>query len=122
MRIGSSRSRARRGELIDSAEDDSPYPEVRSAVANTDDPTMPVSSLRSWVIGLIWAIIIPGMNQFFFFRFPSVSVGGVCCVHISPLTYFDRLLSSDCCSASIPPCRPCVGEVHAELQDLRCLS
>ncbi|KAH9940429.1 OPT oligopeptide transporter [Epithele typhae] len=58
-------------------EDDSPYPEVRSAVANTDDPSMPVSSLRVWVIGLIWAIIIPGMNQFFFFRFPSVTVGGI---------------------------------------------
>ncbi|EMD31506.1 hypothetical protein CERSUDRAFT_119725 [Gelatoporia subvermispora B] len=58
-------------------EDDSPYPEVRSAVANTDDPTMPVSSLRVWVLGLIWAIIIPGMNQFFFFRFPSVSVSGI---------------------------------------------
>ncbi|KAI0779970.1 OPT oligopeptide transporter [Fomes fomentarius] len=58
-------------------EDDSPYPEVRSAVANTDDPTMPASSLRTWVLGLIWAIIIPGMNQFFFFRFPSVTVGGI---------------------------------------------
>ena len=58
-------------------EDDSPYPEVRSDVANTDDPTIPVNSLRVWVIGVIWAIIIPGMNQFFFFRFPSVTVGGV---------------------------------------------
>ena len=77
VRIGSSCSRARRGELIDSAEDDSPYPEVRSAVANTDDPSMPVSSLRVWVIGIIWAIIIPGMNQFFFFRLPGVTVTGV---------------------------------------------
>ncbi|OCH85567.1 OPT oligopeptide transporter [Obba rivulosa] len=58
-------------------EDDSPYPEVRSAVANTDDPSMPVSSLRVWVLGIIWAIIIPGMNQFFFFRFPSVTVSGI---------------------------------------------
>lgn len=41
------------------AEDDSPYPEVRSAVANTDDPTIPASSLRTWVLGLFWAIIIP---------------------------------------------------------------
>jgi len=32
-------------------EDDSPYPEVRSAVANTDDPNIPVSTLRAWVIG-----------------------------------------------------------------------
>ncbi|KAI1791295.1 OPT oligopeptide transporter [Ganoderma leucocontextum] len=58
-------------------EDDSPYPEVRSAVANTDDPSIPASSLRVWVLGLIWAIIIPGMNQFFFFRFPAVNVSGI---------------------------------------------
>lgn len=53
-------------------EDDSPYPEVRSAVANTDDPTMPVSTIRAWVIGLIFAILLAGLNQFFFFRYPSV--------------------------------------------------
>ncbi|KAJ7068462.1 OPT oligopeptide transporter [Mycena amicta] len=59
------------------SEDDSPYPEVRSAVANTDDPTIPSSTLRAWVLGLIWAIIIPGLNQFFFFRYPSVTVTGI---------------------------------------------
>ncbi len=58
-------------------EDDSPYPEVRSAVANTDDPDMPVNTFRAWFIGVLWALIIPGMNQFFFFRYPSVTVGGV---------------------------------------------
>jgi hypothetical protein len=58
-------------------EDDSPYPEVRSAVSNTDDPDMPCSTLRAWVIGLVWAILIPGLNQFFFFRYPAVSVGGL---------------------------------------------
>ena len=58
-------------------EDDSPYPEVRSAVANTDDPDMPVNTFRAWVIGIVWAILIPGMNQFFYFRYPSVTVGGV---------------------------------------------
>ncbi|KAF8493687.1 OPT oligopeptide transporter [Russula emetica] len=55
-------------------EDESPYPEVRCAVANTDDPTMPSSTLRAWVIGLIWAILIPGLNQFFYFRYPSVAI------------------------------------------------
>ncbi|KAF8256505.1 OPT oligopeptide transporter [Lactarius quietus] len=55
-------------------EDESPYPEVRSAVANTDDPTMPVSTFRAWVMGLLWAILIPGVNQFFFFRYPSVTI------------------------------------------------
>jgi OPT family small oligopeptide transporter len=57
-------------------EDDSPYPEVRSAVANTDDTSIPVSTFRTWVLGLFWAIIIPGLNQFFFFRYPSVTVSG----------------------------------------------
>ncbi|KAJ6515696.1 OPT oligopeptide transporter [Mycena sanguinolenta] len=59
------------------SEDDSPYPEVRSAVANTDDPSIPVSTIRAWTLGLIWAIIIPGLNQFFFFRYPSVTVTGI---------------------------------------------
>ena len=102
------------------SEDDSPYPEVRSAVANTDDPSMPVSSLRTWVLGLIWAIIIPGMNQFFFFRFPSVTVGGVrrpdqdamCCV----LTVS---LDLDCGTADLVPHRPGMGKVHAECEGLR---
>lgn len=58
-------------------EDDSPYPEVRSAVANTDDFDMPASTIRTWTLGIIWAVIIPGMNQFFFFRYPSVNVGSV---------------------------------------------
>jgi OPT family small oligopeptide transporter len=58
-------------------DDESPYPEVRSAVANTDDPDMPVTTVRTWVLGLIWAIIIPGLNQFFFFRFPGVTITGI---------------------------------------------
>jgi OPT family small oligopeptide transporter len=58
-------------------EDDSPYPEVRSAVANTDDPTIPVGTLRAWTLGLFWAIIIPGLNQFFFFRYPAVNVSSI---------------------------------------------
>jgi OPT family small oligopeptide transporter len=58
-------------------EDDSPYPEVRSAVANFDDPEMPASTLRAWVLGILWAILIPGMNQFFYFRYPSVSIGSL---------------------------------------------
>ncbi|KAI0085713.1 small oligopeptide transporter [Irpex rosettiformis] len=56
-------------------EDESPYPEVRSAVANTDDPAMPAGTLRAWILGLIWAIVIPGVNQFYFFRYPSVTIG-----------------------------------------------
>jgi len=40
-------------------EDDSPYPEVRSAVANMDNPEIPCSTFRAWVLGLAWAILIP---------------------------------------------------------------
>lgn len=58
-------------------EEDSPYPEVRSAVANFDDPSMPASTLRAWVLGIFWAILIPGMNQFFYLRYPSVVIGSV---------------------------------------------
>ncbi|TFK31608.1 small oligopeptide transporter [Crucibulum laeve] len=58
-------------------EDDSPYPEVRSAVANFDDPEMPASTFRAWVLGIFWAILLPGMNQFFYFRYPSVVIGGL---------------------------------------------
>ncbi|KAJ3868065.1 small oligopeptide transporter [Lentinula novae-zelandiae] len=56
---------------------ESPYPEVRCAVSNTDDPLMPVSTLRAWVLGLTWSLIVPGINQFFFFRYPSVEVTGI---------------------------------------------
>ncbi|KAF9473387.1 small oligopeptide transporter [Pholiota conissans] len=58
-------------------EDDSPYPEVRSAVANFDDPDMPASTIRAWVLGIFWAILLAGMNQFFYFRYPSVVIGGL---------------------------------------------
>ncbi|TFK47274.1 oligopeptide transporter [Heliocybe sulcata] len=58
-------------------EDDSPYPEVRAAVANFDDPSMPASTLRAWVLGLFWAIVLPGVNQFYYFRYPSIVVGGL---------------------------------------------
>ena len=37
-------------------------------MSNTDDPDMPVNTLRAWIVGLIWSILIPGVNQFFFVR------------------------------------------------------
>ncbi|KAF8839866.1 small oligopeptide transporter [Paxillus ammoniavirescens] len=62
------------GSISDLEEEDSPYPEVRSAVANADDPNMVAWSLRTWVLGLLWAILIPALNQFFFFRYPAVTI------------------------------------------------
>ncbi|KAH9060711.1 oligopeptide transporter [Lactarius vividus] len=58
-------------------EDESPYPEVRAAVSNTDDMEMPVDTIRAWMIGLFWAIIIPGLNQFLYFRYPSITIGSL---------------------------------------------
>ena len=63
--------------MIVGFDDESPYPEVRSAVANTDDFDMPVSTLRTWFLGIAFAIVMPGLNQFFFFRFPSVQISGI---------------------------------------------
>ncbi|KAG1903462.1 OPT oligopeptide transporter protein-domain-containing protein [Suillus fuscotomentosus] len=63
--------------MVGVLEDDSPYPEVRSAVANTDDPSIPSNTFRAWVIGLAWAILISGLNQFFFFRYPSVNISSI---------------------------------------------
>jgi hypothetical protein len=34
-------------------------------------------TLRTWVLGLAWSVIIPGVNQFLFFRYPSVPVVGI---------------------------------------------
>ncbi|KAI0029695.1 OPT oligopeptide transporter protein-domain-containing protein [Vararia minispora EC-137] len=55
-------------------DDDSPYPEVRAAVANYDDPEMAASTIRAWTLGIVWAMILPGINQFFLFRYPSIYV------------------------------------------------
>ncbi|KAF8263672.1 hypothetical protein EI94DRAFT_1547143, partial [Lactarius quietus] len=58
-------------------EDESPYPEVQSAVNNMDNHTMPVSTLCAWVLGIIWAVLIPSINQFFYFRYCSVFISTV---------------------------------------------
>lgn len=58
-------------------EDESPYPEVRAAVSNTDDIDMPVDTIRAWTIGLLWALLIPGLNQFLYLRYPSITIGSV---------------------------------------------
>jgi len=52
---------------------------VRAAVSNTDDMEMPADTFRAWMIGLFWAIFIPGLNQFFHFRYPGVTIGSVRC-------------------------------------------
>jgi len=73
--------------------------EVRAAVGNTDDPDMPASTIRAWVIGVAFSILIPGLNQFFIFRYPSVTISGLV-------------------SASQLPAWPCVGCLDAQLSHL----
>jgi len=33
--------------------------------------------MRAWVIGVIFAMLVPGLNQFFFFRYPSVTISSI---------------------------------------------
>ncbi|KAH7883260.1 OPT oligopeptide transporter protein-domain-containing protein [Phlebopus sp. FC_14] len=64
-------------------EEDSPFPEVRASVSNIDDPEMPVTTLRMWVIGLILCMIGGSMNVFFNFRQPAPSVSPLALLIIS---------------------------------------
>lgn len=48
---------------FDEGEEDSVYAEVRAAVSNTDDPTMPVNTLRMWLLGLAGSVLLAGVNQ-----------------------------------------------------------
>jgi OPT family oligopeptide transporter len=38
---------------------------------------MPVDTFRAWMIGLLWAVLIPGLNQFLHFRYPSITIGSL---------------------------------------------
>lgn len=50
------------------------YREIRACFRNTDDVDMPCGTVRAWVIGLLWAAGLAGLNQFFSPRNPTVSV------------------------------------------------
>lgn len=41
----------------------SPYAEVRAVVDNTDDPSTPCSTVRSWTIGILFSVILAFVNQ-----------------------------------------------------------
>lgn len=62
---------------FDEGEEDSVYAEVRAAVANTDDSSMPTNTLRVWVLGILGSCVLAGVNQFFYFRYPSVNVASL---------------------------------------------
>lgn len=52
----------------------SPYPEVRAVVPETDDVSIPVNTLRMWLLGTIWVLLGAGVNQFFSLRYPAVHI------------------------------------------------
>ncbi|TVY49363.1 Sexual differentiation process protein [Lachnellula occidentalis] len=52
----------------------SPYAEVRAVVDNTDDMTMPCSTIRVWVIGLLFVVALAFINQLFSIRQPQITV------------------------------------------------
>ncbi|EAA32547.2 hypothetical protein GE21DRAFT_5522 [Neurospora crassa] len=52
----------------------SPYAEVRAVVDNTDDPSTPCSTIRSWTIGILFSVILAFVNQLFSVRQPSISI------------------------------------------------
>lgn len=54
--------------------ENSPYAEVRAVVDNWDDPTLPVFTIRTWVIGVVLAAVGAFINQLFFIRYPAVSI------------------------------------------------
>ncbi|KAF4963075.1 hypothetical protein FSARC_8877 [Fusarium sarcochroum] len=57
--------------------DNSPQPEVRANVPNVDDPSMPVNTLRAWLLGIMFTIVGTGINQFFSMRYPSVTISSL---------------------------------------------
>jgi hypothetical protein len=48
----------------------SPYAEVRAVVDNTDDVNMASSTIRAWVIGLLFVVALAFINQLFSIRQP----------------------------------------------------
>ncbi|KAL5735613.1 hypothetical protein ACOSQ2_030401 [Xanthoceras sorbifolium] len=56
---------------------DNPIEEVRLTVPITDDPSQPVLTFRTWVLGLGSCCLLAFVNQFFGYRQNQLSVGSV---------------------------------------------
>ncbi|KAK9472937.1 OPT oligopeptide transporter protein-domain-containing protein [Dipodascopsis tothii] len=52
----------------------SPYPEVRAVTDPFDDPTIPVETIRAYVLGAIWVAIGSFVNEFFYERQPRLTL------------------------------------------------
>ena len=53
----------------------SPYAEVRAVVDNHDDPNLPASTFRSWVVGTIFLAAGSFINKFLNIRYPNICIG-----------------------------------------------
>ncbi|KAF3985834.1 hypothetical protein FT663_01952 [Candidozyma haemuli var. vulneris] len=53
----------------------SPYPEVRSVTSPYDDTSIPVETLRVYILGIIWTAVGSFVNQFFAERQPGIYLG-----------------------------------------------
>ncbi|XP_020591466.1 oligopeptide transporter 1-like [Phalaenopsis equestris] len=56
---------------------DSPIEEVRLTVPITDDPTTPVMTFRTWLLGMIACALLAFMNQFFGYRNNQLSISAI---------------------------------------------
>ncbi|KAG7663268.1 uncharacterized protein J8A68_003182 [[Candida] subhashii] len=52
----------------------SPYPEVRSVCDPYDDPSVPVETVRVYIIGIFWTAVGSVINMFFNNRQPSITL------------------------------------------------
>ncbi|EMG46131.1 Oligopeptide transporter, putative [Candida maltosa Xu316] len=53
----------------------SPYPQVRAVTDPYDDPTIPVETVRVYIVATIWTALAAVINQFFSERQPSIGLG-----------------------------------------------
>ncbi|KAI9818049.1 MAG: hypothetical protein M1827_000673 [Pycnora praestabilis] len=63
--------------LVETFVDDSPYPEVRAAVRNYDEPDLPANTLRAWCIGMLLATIGSAVNMLFSMRAPAIVISSL---------------------------------------------
>ncbi|KAJ1766309.1 hypothetical protein IW140_005454 [Coemansia sp. RSA 1813] len=73
--------------------EDSPIEMVRMAVSNKDDPNMPCLTFRSWVLGIIFAVGLAFVNQYYWFRENPITLNGYVVQLLSfPLGYIMALV------------------------------
>lgn len=89
----------------------SPYVEVRANVDPDDDPTMPVSTVRAWFIGVVFCCAGTFIDTLFAFRQPSISVGVnvaqlLACEPLTPSLNLLWLIMQTLWASSSPGCFP----------------